>query len=303
MLSEIFYWILNISIIGSVCGLIIMALRKIKKLPRFAVYTLWLVPLIRLWIPFGVASKYSLLSLVSLFTTKTVVVWQELPELTITNSIMSADSYFPLEYKTDLLSRIYGISSVIWIVVALACIISSLALYLFTKTELENAVHIKENIYTSDKITSPAVYGIIKPKIIIPAGIAEGDTEYIVIHERVHIRRKDNFWRVVAVVTACVHWFNPLIWIFLKYFFADAELACDNKVLKDLDESRSKGYATAVLTASRGKAFFASAFGGAKTRVRIENILSYKKLTLVSTLCFTALIIAIAVVLITNAAY
>jgi beta-lactamase regulating signal transducer with metallopeptidase domain len=79
------------------------------------------------------------------------------------------------------------------------------------------------------------------------------------------------------------------------------ELACDAKVLKILSESEAKEYANAILSCSSGKAFFASAFGGAKTRVRIENILSYKKLTVLSSLFFAALLMAIALIIITNA--
>lgn len=302
MLSEIFYWMLNLSIVGSLCGIIILALRRIKAIPRFAVYTLWIVPLARLWIPFGLANKYSLLNLLSKFTTKTVIVWERIPLFSISNFVMGANAYFPIAYKTDLLANVFAVASVVWSVIAAGSVIAAVLLYFFTKSELKNAELTEGNIYKSDKITAPAVYGVLKPKIIVPSAMAEGDTGYIVMHERVHIKRRDNLWRIAAVITACMHWFNPLIWVFLKYFFADMELSCDNKVLKNLDESRVKQYAAAVLTASQGNAFFACAFGGAKTRVRIENILSYKKLTAVSALCFGALIAAIAIVLITNAA-
>jgi beta-lactamase regulating signal transducer with metallopeptidase domain len=303
MLSEIFYWVLNISIIGSAAGLILLALRKIKKLPRFAVYVLWAIPLLRLWLPFGIANKYSLLSFISKFTTKTVVVWQkqEIPEVTMTNFVMGANRYFPIAYKTDLLAGVFNIASVIWIIIASSSILTSVLLYAFTKSELKNAVRIRDNIYQSDKITAPAVYGVIHPKIIIPAVIADGDINYVVMHEVVHIKRKDNLLRVIAVITACVHWFNPLIWVFLKCFFTDMELACDGKVLKHLDAKQIRDYASAILACASGKVFFASAFGGAKTKVRIESILSYKKLTMLSSLCFAALVAVIAVVLITNA--
>lgn len=301
MLSEIFYWVLNISIIGSVAGLVVLSLRKIKALPRFAVYVLWALPLIRLWLPFGIANEYSLLSLISRFTTKTVVIWEELPRLTTTNSIMGANSYFPIEYKTDLLENVFSVASVVWIIVCCAAILTSVLLYFFTKSELKSAELIKGNIYKSDRITAPAVYGVISPKIIIPAVIANGDIDYIILHEQVHIARRDNLFRVVAVITACVHWCNPLLWIFLKYFFTDMELACDAKVLKCLNERQTKEYSRTILTCASGKAFFASAFGGAKTKVRIENILSYKKLTVLSSLCFGTLVAIIAVIIITNA--
>lgn len=301
MLSEIFYWVLNISIIGSVAGLIVLTLRKIKALPRSVVYILWVLPLIRLWLPFGIANKYSLLSLISRFTTKTVVIWKELPQLTTTNSIMGANSYFPIEYKTDLLENVFNVASVVWIILCCTAILTTMLLYFFTKSELKSAELIKGNIYKSDRITATAVYGIIRPKIIIPTVIANEDISYIILHEQVHIERRDNLFRVVALITACVHWFNPLMWIFLKYFFADMELACDAKVLKSLNERQTKEYARTILTYASSKALFVSAFGGAKTKLRIENILSYKKLTVLSSLCFAALVVVIAVIIITNA--
>ncbi|MDF2591767.1 MAG: antirepressor regulating drug resistance protein [Clostridia bacterium] len=301
MLSEIFYWILNASIIGSIAGLIVLSLRRIKALPRFVVYVLWTLPLIRLWLPFGMANRYSLLSLISRFTTKTVVIWEEIPHLTTTNSIMVANSYFPIEYKTVLLENVFHVTSVVWIIVCCTAIVASVLLYFFTKSELKSAELIKGNIYKSDRITAPAVYGVIRSKIIIPTAIAHGNIDYIILHEQVHIERRDNLFRIVAVITACVHWFNPLSWIFLKYFFADMELACDAKVLKSLNENQAKEYAHTILTCASNKAFFVSAFGGAKTKMRIESILSYKKLTILSSLCFAVLVLVITIIIITNA--
>jgi len=304
VLSEIFYWLLNMSIIGGFIGLIVALLRKIPKFPRFAAYVLWILPLIRLWLPFGPASQWSLLNLISKFATKTVVLWQSEPgvsKLSMTNSVQAAASYFPVVYKTDLLKTIFEVAGVIWAIMAAAAILAAIFLYAVTKRELRDARHLRDNIWQSNKLASPAVYGIIKTKIVIPDWVSEQDLPYILAHEQVHIRRRDNFWRVVAVITACVHWFNPLSWIFLKWFFTDTELACDSKALQKLGADNAKAYASALLACSAGKSYFSSAFGGTRTRVRIENILSYKKLTVLSSLAFGALFIAIAFVLITNA--
>lgn len=304
MAGDIFYWVLNVSILGSVAGLIVMLLRCIRVFPRYGIYMLWTLPLIRLWVPVGVASQYSLLSFISQYTTKTIVVWETVsssPELTMTNSIQAAQSYFPIVYKTDLLKNIFYTAGLVWAIIASSAILCSVLLYIFTKSTLNDAEHIKDNIYRSDKILSPAVYGIIKPKIILPANIADTDLEYILRHERIHIRRRDNLLRVVAVVTACIHWFNPLVWIFLNHFFTDMELACDANVLKNLADDDKKAYASALLSCSAGKTYYASAFGGAKTKLRIDSILSYKKLTLLSGLSFAVLFIMVAVTVITNA--
>jgi beta-lactamase regulating signal transducer with metallopeptidase domain len=172
---------------------------------------------------------------------------------------------------------------------------------LITKSELKSAKSREGNIYESDKITSPAVYGVIRPKIVIPAALAQEDLDYVILHEQAHIRRGDNLFWIVAVITACCHWFNPLTWLFLRCFFTDMELACDARVVHNLSEGEARDYARTILACSSGKALFASAFGGAKTRVRIENILFYKKLTLLSSLFFALLIIVIVVIIATNA--
>lgn len=305
MLSEIFYWVLNMSILGSITGLIVGLLRKIPKFPRFAAYLLWGLPLIRLWFPFGIASRWSLLNLISQYTTKTVVILENIagtPDFSMTNSIQAAERYFPIVYKTDLLKNIFEAAAVIWSISAAAAILASVLIYALARRELRNARQLRGNIWTTDKITSPAVIGIFKPKIIIPDWIGEKEIPFILAHERVHILRLDNLWRMVAVITACVHWFNPLSWMFLRWFFEDMELACDTKAINNLGEDRAKPYASALLACSAGeKNYFVSAFGGVKTRVRIESILSHKKLTLLSALAFGALISSVAFVLITNA--
>jgi len=304
VLAVIFYWLLNMSIIGGLTGLIVALFRKIPKFPRFAAYLLWILPLIRLWLPFGPASQWSLLNLISSFATKKVVIWQwvpVVPDFSMTNSFQAAASYFPIVYKTELLKNIYKVASVVWVIMAAAAILAAVFLYAVTKRELRDAKHLRNNIWQSDKISSPSVYGIFRAKIVIPDWVNEQELPYILAHEQVHIRRRDNLWRVVAVITACVHWFNPLSWIFLKWFFTDMEMACDSKALQTLGTDNAKDYASALLFCSAGKSYFACAFGGIRTRVRIENILSYKKLTILSSLAFVALFVAVAFVLITNA--
>lgn len=204
MLSEIFYWVLNMSFVGSIMWLIVLCLRKIKILPRFAVYSLWNVVLIRLVVPFGMINEYSLMSLISKFTTRTVVIREKIdamPQLTMTNSIMAAESYFPIVYKTNLLKDIFRVVAVVWIVIALAITIAVVLLYIFTKAEMKSAIHIEKNVYQSDKISTPTVYDILNPKIILPMNISENNLYYITTHENVHIKRKDNLFRAGAITT------------------------------------------------------------------------------------------------------
>lgn len=304
MLSEIFYWVLNASIIGGATGLIVALVRKIPKFPPFAAYALWLLPLIRFWMPFGIASRFSLLSLISKYATKTVIVWEMSPDLltsTTSNFVQAADSYFPVVYKTELLKNVFETASIVWAIITTMAILTLVFLYTLSKRKLQDARHLEGDVWISEKVSTPAVYGIIKPKIIMPDWILPKELSIILAHERIHIHRRDNLWRIVALLTACVHWFNPLSWLFLQWFFTDMELACDAKVLKNIGDSLTKDYAATLLSCASGQRYFTSPFGGVKTRIRIESILSYKKLTLLSTVAFGILIFAICFVLITNA--
>ena len=303
MLGEIFYWIFNMSISAAICGIPILLIRMIKKIPRRVSVFLWLIPFIRMLLPVGIAGKYGLMTFISRFTTKTVTVF-EVDDfiLTATNCIMAADGYEPITYKTDLLEGLFGAASWIWLVVGLALLIAFLIIYTVTLGELSDARRLEGNVYISEKVTSPALYGILKPRIILPAEYREGELKYILMHERAHARRGDNVIRLLALLTVCVHWFNPLAWLFLRLLFADLELACDEAVLKKCNAEQKKEYAHTILSAVERTSVFASSFGGAKIRMRVENILSYKKLSAISAAGMAALLIAIAYILLTNAA-
>lgn len=303
MLQEVFYWLFNMSITASVTGLLVLAVRAVKIIPKRVSVLLWAIPFLRMVIPFGLNSSYSLMTLLSKLTTKTVVVYQPTEDIafSVSNSILAADTYFPITYKVNILENVFNIASVVWIIVCLAIILMMSVVYVTTLCEMRSAIQLRDNIYLSEKIITPAVYGIIKPKIILPAAYKERNIEYVVLHEQMHIRRLDNLKRVLAFMIAAVHWFNPLCWIFLKTLLADIELSCDERVLSKLGADRKKDYARALLESGYGVTVFASAFGGARIRTRVENILSFKKMTWLSLVLFTVLVVMIFYVLLTNA--
>ena len=303
MLQEVFYWIFNMSITAALTGVLIMLVRLIKGIPRRMTTFLWIIPFLRMTIPLGLDSPYSLMTLLSKITTKTVVVFQPTDKISFSmmNSVMAANSYFPITYKVNILENIFSVASVIWAVVALAIVLMLTAIYCTTLFEIKDSKYLRENVYLSEKISSPAVYGVLRPKIVLPASYKDKDIELIVQHEKTHIRGLDNLWRMIAFLIVAVHWFNPFSWLFLKAFLADLELSCDERVLVKLGADRSKEYASALLECKQGATVFASAFGGARIRTRIENILSFRKLTWISLTAFIALISVIFYVLLTNA--
>lgn len=303
MFGEFCYWIFNMSIIASVMGLFVLLIRKVKFIPHRVSVFLWVIPFLRMCFPFGLNSPYSLMTLISRLTTKTITVFQPADGMAFsaTNVIMAANSYFPITYKVNTLSKVFEIAGLIWLIGALAIIIALVILYMTTKHEVKGSRNLEQNVYISEKIDSPAVYGIIRPMIILPAAFENADREYVLQHERTHIRRCDNLWRLIAFLLTAVHWFNPLSWLFLKVFLADLELACDEKAVSKYNDEERKEYARTLLNCVRSKNVFVSAFGGAKIRTRIENVLSYKQMTLVAAVGFALLIIAIIYTLLTNA--
>ena len=303
MLGEIFYWIFNMSIAATICMVPVLLLRLIKKIPRRIFIWLWLVPFIRMCIPVGISSKYSIMALLSKFTTKTVTLIEigNDSALTMMNHVMGANSYFPITYKGNLLDDLFNIASVVWLIVALAAILTSTIIYFITLGEMKDAQKLKDNIYISDKVKTPAVYGIIKPKIILPTEYDANKLNFILMHEKAHIKRKDNFIRLLALIVVCFHWFNPFAWLMLKLLYSDIELACDESVLSKCDEAERKECAYTLLSTAEKTNLFVASFGGSKIRIRIENILSYSKISIFSIASFAALVIAICYVLLTNA--
>lgn len=303
-MDEVFYWLFNMSIVASLSGLIVLLISCVKEIPRRAISVLWIVPFLRMWIPVGIGSSYGLMSLISRFTTRTVVLYDSVEDATLsmTNFIMAANSYSPITYKVNLLENVFRVASAVWVVVFIALLITFTLIYIITQKELRDSQHFKDNIYISDKVTAPAVYGIIRPKIILPVGYENRDITFLLLHENAHISRRDNLRRVIAFLTASLHWFNPLTWVFLKHFLADLELSCDEKVLAKCGENQKKEYALSLLGEAAHKSVFASAFGGAKIRVRVHNILSYKKLSLISIVGMILIIASIMYALLTNAA-
>ena len=297
MSGDAFYFLLNMSIIASLAGLAVLLIRSIKRIPRRLAVLLWAIPFIRAVVPVALNSRWSLMTLLSRLSVRTVTV-RFSPAISTLNTVCAADSYFPITYRTDVLADLFRTASIVWLIGAAAILIALGILYFSALKEVSDAKPSGEGVCRSDKVLGPAVYGVIRPKIVFPA--SGGVDGYALRHERAHVKRLDNLWRLVAFAVTAVHWFNPLFWVMLRVFLSDLELACDETALRGLDPDERKAYALALLESSRSKDVFASAFGGAKVRTRVERVLSYRGMTAFSLAAFLLLACAVAFMLITN---
>jgi beta-lactamase regulating signal transducer with metallopeptidase domain len=103
------------------------------------------------------------------------------------------------------------ITSIIWFLVVIFILSYSFFNFNKFKKTLKTSYNTKDNIYQSDTIKTPFVLGILKPKIYIPVAIKSHEEEYILEHEKIHIKRYDYIIKLIFYITACIHWFNPLI--------------------------------------------------------------------------------------------
>ena len=300
MKSDVFYWVLNLSIHGSLVCILIWLLRLVKAIPRRVIFLLWICPALRLTLPFAPSLPWSFMGLLKHLGARTVSLPMDLPlseQMWATNYVQAAEGYFPITYQTDALQRLFETCALIWVIGAAACVLTGAALYAMTRMELRGAKPLRDGVWVSEKMTSPGLVGILRPRILVPPGMGGKLLDYVEAHERVHKRRLDNLWRCAALLICCFHWFNPVVWFSLKLFFADMELSCDERVIRKLEPGERKDYALALLSVAKGKDLFVSAFGGAKLRLRIERVLSYRRLTVGAAIAFAILTAAVILVL------
>ena len=179
------------------------------------------------------------------------------------------------------LQIIMEIAGLIWAAGIAALLIYSIVSYLKATNNLKTATHVRNNIFETDRITTPFVCGFIKPKIYVPAGIGSNELSYILAHEQTHIDRFDYLIKPLAFLALIVHWFNPLMWLSFALMSNDMEMSCDECVIKKMGSAAKSGYSYSLLSLSvkRSGLILGSplAFGESNIKPRIKNILNYKK--------------------------
>jgi len=176
--------------------------------------------------------------------------------------------------------------------------------YCVLKHKLRFATTLDHKIYEAENIASPFVFGIIKPRIYLPYHLSVEEQEYILRHERYHIRRRDYLVKILAFTLLAVYWFHPLVWIAYYLMSRDMELSCDEHVLKELGLAERKAYSTLLLSFASGKRFplpSPVSFGENDIKSRIKGILNYKKPTFWSLFAMSLLIIALVAGCLTDA--
>ena len=286
-MSLLFTQIFNMSVSASYIVLAVLLLRlALKKAPKWLSLLLWAVVGIRLVCPFTFESVWSIIP--SLGQIHPVVALdQHAPQYTEYSGLnmlvtrLNEDLLARPEYDLlMLLQRLIPVFAVVWLAGILALTAYSIISCLKVRRSVLTAVRCQDNVYQSENVRSPFVFGLIKPKIYLPFQISERSMTSVIAHEQAHIQRLDHLWKPLGFFLLTLHWFNPLIWLSYVLFCRDLELACDERVIRNLDRDARADYAAALLSSSVSKPKVAAcplAFGEVGVQKRIKSALSYRK--------------------------
>lgn len=115
--------------------------------------------------------------------------------------------------------------------------------------------------YYNATLSAPLVLGYFRPMLLLPEDFSGGTAAGAVLrHECIHLRRRDLFWKLLLLAAACVHWFNPLVWIMREAAHHDMELACDEAVLTGKDAAERILYGAVLLEHAKKSSVRADAF-------------------------------------------
>ena len=309
-MSEIFLKIINMSISASYIVLAVLLLRLLlKKAPKWITVVLWGIVAVRLVCPFSIESVLSLIpssEVVSptIMTDKTPTINTGIPIINSTLNPVISESFTPNPGDSANPLQIWiPVLTTIWIVGMVALLIYTVISFAKVKRKIGTAVLLRDNIYQSENVVSPFVLGIIKPKIYLPFNMNEKDMEHVVAHEMAHIRRKDHLWKPLGFLLLTLHWFNPLMWLGYVLLCRDIELACDEKVIRELDHDARADYSEALLACSVNRRMIAAcplAFGEVGVKDRVKSVLNYKKPAFWIIIAAVVACVAVAVCFLTN---
>lgn len=322
-LSQIFIKILNMSFTSGYCIIAVMVLRfLLRKQAKIFSYLLWSIVLFRLICPFSISSAYSLLRVdMNIISQENIDRWAT-ANLNQNNMADDAIPTLPTQinvdniqnsFNTDMeemsnntwVNEAFYVASCIWVAGMALLILYSIVATLRVRYSLKKAIYIEKNIYEAEGIDTPFVFGIIWPRIYIPAYINEDERKYVLVHEEIHIARKDYLIKILAYLVVCLHWFNPLVWAAFVLMENDMEMSCDEAVLKKLGEGVKKEYSRSLLSLSVERKFLQSsplAFGEGNVKGRIQNILGYHKKAFITVVLAVAVLIIAGIGLILNPA-
>ena len=303
IITEIFEKVFNMSLAAAAVILAVILLRFVlKRAPKIFSYLLWTAVIFRLLCPFTPVLPFAPLrsDMVSFENFKTDYTEETPPSANVTeqitepaettnytneNTFSITSENIPEEVpdRQENEKEPFGFdmllcTSFVWLFGVIAMVLWGIISYVRLGKSLKNSECLRENIYLAKTVNNAFIMGFFRTKIFIPADISEKEREFIIIHEKTHLRRGDHFAKLIMYIALCVHWFDPLVWLSFALFEKDMEMSCDEAAAKNFSRQEKADYSQALLNVSAKRAAaFTACFGESGAKSRIKNILSFKK--------------------------
>lgn len=283
----VFLKIFNMSITAGWLIAAVMVLRIIlKKAPRQITCVLWAFVAVRLMCPFSFETVFSLIP--SAETVSPDIAYSEIPAIdsgvalidNVLNPVIGQTFAPKAEDSANPLQILLYLAGVVWIAGMLVLLGYAVVSSARLRRRVRAAVPLRDNIWICDEIESPFILGILRPRIYLPSDTDKSEEGYILAHERAHLKRHDNWWKLLGFALLAVYWFHPLVWAAYLFLCRDIELACDERVIKDFSVEGKKAYSLALLSCSVSRRTLIACplqFGEVGVKERVKAVLNYKK--------------------------
>ena len=280
--------LLSLNVTASIVILFVICVRQfLKGVPKIFSYALWGIVLLRLLVPFSIESPVSFVPARTEFSS-IVEVNEILPEIQFETPSDRADNEWRVENtpSEEVLVQTYHTADAetyltfAWIAGIAGMLIYSAVSYIKLRRRVQIAIPLCKGIYLCGEINSPFVMGIFRPVVYLPDTLDDFEREYIIAHERHHIRRGDHIFKMLGFLALTIHWFNPFVWLAFMLASRDMEMSCDEAVIRKLGEEVRADYSTTLLNLASGHRLFTGtplAFGEDDPAGRVRNLAKWKK--------------------------
>ncbi|MEY8425575.1 M56 family metallopeptidase [Lachnospiraceae bacterium 38-14] len=154
-------------------------------------------------------------------------------------------------------------------------------------SDCEEKLNIKTRVELSRNslIASPMLIGFFRPRIILPVGeLEDKELSYIFVHELIHYKQRDMFYKWLIQIVVCVHWFNPFVYLLEKEVNKSCELSCDEKVISVLDDTARREYGDILISFLKSNDLYKSSLasvtlteGAEQLKERLGAIMKFRK--------------------------
>lgn len=282
--------VINKSIAASWMIIAVLLIRLvIRRIPKWVNCVLWIMVGCRLICPVGFQSAWSLIP--SAKTLSEVIMYTgepaidsgiEMVDQTINPILLTSNLQDAAEVVKPIGVFLTYVSYV-WISGMIILVLYSLIKWICLRKKVMTAIELTKQVWICDGIVTPFILGVFRPKIYLPSSLEKEQMKMVIRHESAHLDRDDHWLKIIGFFIVIIHWFNPLVWLSYQKMGEDIELACDEKVIRDIDNQSRKKYMQVLLEVSQVKTVFFNsplAFGEVGVKKRIRSMIQYKKMNI-----------------------